>query len=103
MTGEGGDRGSDGSRDAAAQRGLGIEESLSQLKQSGRAALGAGGEALKAFRVLLAADVALARAAAGRSLALAGVAMAFGASCWMLLMAALVTWLARGLGLSFPL
>lgn len=86
-----------------ARRAPGIEEAFAQLKDTGRAAFGAGNDAFKAFRILLAADFSLARSALGRSLAFAGMAVAFGASCWLLLMAALVTWLARGLGLSFPL
>ena len=86
-----------------ARREPGIEEAFAQLKDTGRAALGAGNDAFKAFRILVAADVALARSALGRSLAFTGMAVAFGASAWLLLMAALVTWLVRSLGLSFPL
>lgn len=86
-----------------ARRGPGIDEAFAEVKHAGQAALGAGNEAFKAFRILLAADVSLARSALGRSLAFAGAAIVFGGSCWLLLMAALVTWLARGLGLSFPL
>jgi hypothetical protein len=78
----------------------GIDEAFAQLRDSGRATWSAGNDAFKAFRILFAADVSLARSAFGRTLALTGVAIAFGASC--LLMAALVTWLARGVGLSFP-
>lgn len=81
----------------------GIDEAFAQLRESGTATWKAGNDAFKAFRILFAADVSLARSAFGRTLALTGVAIAFGASCWLLLMAALVTWLARGLGLSFPL
>lgn len=80
----------------------GIDEAFAQLRDSGRATWSAGHDAFKAFRILFAADVSLARSAFGRTLALTGVAIAFGASCWLLLMAALVTWLARGVGLSFP-
>ena len=89
-------------RDPGARGAPGIDEAFAELRDTGRAALGAGNEAFKAFRILFAADVSLARSALGRTLALTGVAIAFGASCWLLLMAALVTWLARGVGLSFP-
>lgn len=81
----------------------GVAEAYEELRDTGRATLRAGNEAFKAFRILFAADVSLARSAFGRTLALTGVAIAFGASCWLLLMAALVTWLARGVGLSFPI
>ncbi len=90
-------------RDTGARRAPGIDEAFAELRDTGRAALGAGSDAFKAFRILLAADVSLARSALGRALAFAGVAIAFGGSCWLLLMAALVTWLAHGAGLSFPL
>lgn len=86
-----------------AGKAPGIDEAFAKLRDSGRATWGAGNDAFKAFRILFAADVSLARSAFGRTLALTGVAIAFGASCWLLLMAALVTWLARGVGLSFPL
>lgn len=85
-----------------AGKAPGIDEAFAQLRDSGRATWSAGNDAFKAFRILFAADVSLARSAFGRTLALTGVAIAFGASCWLLLMAALVTWLARGVGLSFP-
>lgn len=81
----------------------GIGDALGELRDAGRATLGAGNEALKALRILFGADISLARSAMGRALALAGVAIAFGASCWLLTMAALVTWLARGLGWPLPL
>ncbi len=90
-------------RASDAPRAPGIDEAFAELKDTGRAALGAGNDAFKAFRILLAADVSLARSALGRTLAFTGAAIAFGGSCWLLLMAALVTWLARGVGLSFPL
>lgn len=74
-------------------------ESLRQIGATSRAGLGAAGDAAKAFRSLLAADVSLARSAFGRTLALTGVAIAFGASCWLLLMAAAILFLTRQLGL----
>ena len=76
-----------------------LAESLRRIGDTGRAGIGAAGDAAKAFRSLLAADVSLARSALGRTLALTGVAIAFGASCWLLLMAALIVFLSRQLGL----
>jgi len=93
--------GQPGTRRDDAQRAPGIDEAFAQLKDTGRATWSAGNDAFKAFRILFTADVSLARSAFGRTLALTGVAIAFGASCWLLLMAALVTWLSRGLGMSF--
>lgn len=85
---------------AGEQPAPGVVDAFDQLKDTGRATWSAGSDALKAFRILFAADVSLARSAMGRMLALTGVAIAFGASCWLLLMAAAVTWLFRGVGLS---
>lgn len=79
----------------------GIADAYEELRDTGRATWSAGNDAFKAFRILFAADVSLARSALGRMIALMGVAVAFGASCWLLLMAALVTFLSRGLGLPF--
>jgi len=76
----------------------GLEETLRQLGASGRATWSAGQDARKAFQILLSADVSLARSAFGRTLAFTGVAIAFGASAWLLLMATLVTALSLGLG-----
>jgi hypothetical protein len=90
-----------GTRRDDARRAPGIDEAFAQLKDTGRATFSAGNDAFKAFRILFTADVSLARSAFGRTLAFTGVAIAFGASCWLLLMAALVTWLSRGLGMSF--
>jgi hypothetical protein len=76
----------------------GIEASLKELGASGRATWNAGRDAGKALRILLSADVSLARSAFGRTLAFTGVAIAFGASAWLLLMAALIAGLSLGLG-----
>lgn len=81
----------------------GVADAFEEFKDTGRATLRAGNEAFKAFRILFAADVSLARSAFGRTLAMTAVAIAFGGSCWLLLMAALVTWLSRGVGLPFAL
>jgi hypothetical protein len=81
----------------------GIDDAVRELGAAGRATLEAGRDAGKAFRILFAADVSLARSAFGRTLALTGVAIAFGASAWLLLMAALIVGLSRGLGMSWAL
>ncbi|WP_147654041.1 phage holin family protein [Vulcaniibacterium gelatinicum] len=73
-------------------------ESLRQVGAAGRASAGAAQDALKALRALVAADLALARSAFGRSLACTGLAIAFGGSAWLLLVTALMAWLAQDLG-----
>ena len=80
-----------------------LAESLRQLGATGRATWGAGRDAAAAFRILLSADISLARSAFGRTLAFTGVAIAFGASAWLLLMAALIVWLNQGLGWAWSL
>ncbi|MEG2940826.1 MAG: phage holin family protein [Thermomonas sp.] len=67
-----------------------LGEALHALGADGRAGLKAASESLKALRILVAADFSLARSAFGRTLALTGVAIAFGASAWLLLMAAMI-------------
>ncbi|GAB1406816.1 phage holin family protein [Thermomonas brevis] len=80
-----------------------LSDSLHALGDDARAGLKAASDAAKALRILVSADVSLARSAFGRTLAFTGVAIAFGASTWLLLMAALVVWLSRGLGLAWSL
>ena len=80
-----------------------LKEALRQLGASGRATLGAANDASKALRILVTADISLARSAFGRTLAFTGVAIAFGASAWLLLMAALIAWLSLGLGWAWSL
>jgi hypothetical protein len=75
-----------------------LAESLRQLRDAGRSTWSAGHDAFKALRILFSADVSLARSAFGRTLALTAVGIAFGASAWLLLMAALIAWLSLGLG-----
>ena len=72
------------------QAAPGLEDTLRDLGAEGRAGLKAASDAAKALRILVAADISLARSALGRALALAGVAIAFGASGWLLLMAAMI-------------
>ncbi|WP_235893695.1 phage holin family protein [Cognatilysobacter lacus] len=63
--------------------------------------MSAASDASRAFRGLIAADVSLARSAFGRSVAFTGLAVAFGASAWLLLMATLVMLLRVQAGLSW--
>lgn len=83
-------------RDAAPAPDL--SEALREFSASGRAGLKAANDAAKSLRILIAADVSLARSAFGRTLALTGVAIAFGASAWLLLMATIIVALSRGAG-----
>ena len=97
----------DGARDAAgADAGPepvpGLGDTLRQLGEGGRATWQASRDAAKALRLLVASDISLARSAFGRTLAFSGVAIAFGGSAWLLLMAALVAWLSLDLGWSWP-
>lgn len=80
-----------------------VLESLRQIGQTGRASLDAARGAAKAMRKLVAADISLARSAFGRTLALTGVAIAFGASAWLLLMSVLVVLLNGKFGLPWTL
>lgn len=80
-----------------------IADAFREFSASGKAGLKAANDVAKALRILIAADFALARSAFGRTLAMTGVAIAFGASSWMLLMAALIVALTQGLGWSWPL
>lgn len=70
-----------------------------QLYSAGRAGLGASGDAFKALRRLVAADIALARSAAGRALAFGSLAIVFGGSAWLLLMASLIVFLSLAVGI----
>jgi len=76
-----------------------LGEAIRDVGTAAREGLKEAGGAAKAFRALLAADVSLARSAFGRAMALTGVAIVFGASCWLLLMATLIVFLSRQLGL----
>jgi hypothetical protein len=76
---------------------------LRELLTAGSTTWSASREALTALRILLLADISLARSAFGRTLALTGVAIAAGASAWLLLMAALILFLSRQLGVPWSL
>ena len=104
MDPSGDDRGASPGADAGGGVGTPeLGESLRQVGAAGRASLDAASDAAKAFRTLIVADISLARSALGRTLALTGVAIAFGASAWLLLMAALIVFLNDRLGWSWGL
>jgi hypothetical protein len=75
-------------------------ESIRQIGDAGKAGWEATGDVFRSLRTLFLADFSLARSALGRTLALTGVAIVFGGSGWLLLMAALMLLLTRQLG--FP-
>lgn len=87
---------------AAAQPAPDISQTLRGLREEGVAGLKAAGDVAKALRILVAADISLARSAFGRTLAFTAIAIAFGATSWLLLMAALVAALVAA-GLSWLL
>ena len=78
------------SDDRAGNEVSDLLESFRQVGQTGQAGLAAARDASKAFRTLVSADVSLARSAFGRTLAFTAVAIVFGASAWLLLMASVV-------------
>lgn len=80
-----------------------LSEALRELGATGRAGLGAASDAAKALRILVSADISLARSAFGRTLAFTGVAIAFGGSAWLLLMAMTTALLHDQLGWSWTL
>ena len=67
-----------------------LGDALRDVGDAGKDTLKASVDAAKAFRTLVLADISLARSAFGRALAFTGVAIAFGASAWLLLMAAMI-------------
>jgi hypothetical protein len=101
MTGEAGteNEGPEARDDGARERATpGIADALKELGDTGRATWSAGREAASALRILVSADISLARSAIGRALAMTAVAIVFGASAWLLLMAALIAWLSIDVG-----
>lgn len=75
-----------------------LKESLRQVGAAGKSSFEASTDAAKAFRSLFFADVSLARSAFGRTVAFAGLAIACGASAWLLAMATLIAFLRGTLG-----
>lgn len=80
-----------------------LGESLRHMGDVGREGLKAATDAAKALRILVSADLSLARSAFGRALAFTGMAVAFGGSAWMLMMAALTAVLHDALHWSWTL
>ena len=85
--------------DGSAAPDLG--EAIRDVGAAARAGLSEAGNAAKAFRSLVAADVSLARSAFGRTLAFTAGAIVFGVVAGLMLSAAIVMGLSRGLGLPF--
>ncbi|ALN59794.1 phage holin family protein [Lysobacter enzymogenes] len=80
---------------------LPIDEAVREIGEAGREGLSAALDTGRALRGLLIADLALARSALGRALMWVAVAIVFGASTWLLLMAALIALLQGALGWSW--
>lgn len=80
-----------------------LGEALHALGADSRAGLKAASDSFKALRILMAADFSLARSAFGRTLAFTGMAIAFGASAWLLLMGAMIAGMHSAGGLSWPI
>lgn len=91
----------DGSGEGARPRGPSLEESYRDIRDAGREGLSAAADTGRALRGLLAADLALARSALGRAMLWVSVAIVFGASSWLLLMATLIALLQGVLGWSW--
>lgn len=78
----------------------GVGEAARHLHQAGRESWESVSDMRRAFARLVSADITLARLALARAAVWMGIAVAFGASGWLLLMAALITGL-HALGLSW--
>lgn len=78
-----------------------IDEAFRDIGEAGREGLSAALDTGRALRGLLIADLALARSALGRAMLWVSVAIIFGASSWLLLMAALIALLQGVLGWSW--
>lgn len=87
-------------RDPAPEPPPDLGESLHDIGASAKASFGAAADSARALRTLISADLSLARSAMGRALTFAGVAVVFGASAWLFLMATLVA-LLRQFGISW--
>lgn len=68
-----------------------LGEAARQLHAAGRESLDSMRDMRRAFARLVSADIALARIALGRAAVWMGMAVAFGSSAWLLLMAALIS------------
>lgn len=86
---------------SAADQVAELLESFREVGSTGRAGLAGARDAGKAMRTLVAADVSLARSAFGRTLAFTAIAIVLGVVAGLMLSAALVFAMSRGLGLPF--
>ena len=77
-----------------------LDESVRRVTAAGRQTFASGRDTARALRRLLRADLALARAAAGRTLAWLALTIVFGTSAWLLTLALLVI-LLHSFGLSW--
>lgn len=89
-----------GSAERAATETPHLDESIRRIRAAATETLSSGLDSGRALRKLVSADFALARSATGRALAWAGVAVVFGASAWLLAMAAAIA-LLQAWGLSW--
>ena len=78
-------------------------DAFREVGAAGRSGVASARQAGEALRALVAADIALARNALGRALAFTAIAIVFGVSAWLLMMAALVAVLATMLQWSWLL
>lgn len=76
--------------DDAQEKPPHLDESVRRIGAAGRASFDSALDSGRALRRLVIADLALARSAFGRAMAWVGVAIVFGASAWLLVMAAMI-------------
>ena len=84
----------------AERKAEGVDDAVRAIGAEGRATLDSALDTGRALRRLFSADLALARSALGRALAWTAVAIAFGASGWVISMGVLVA-LMQASGLSW--
>lgn len=89
-----------GTADGRGEKPPHLDESVRRIGAAGRATVEAGLDTGRALRKLISADFALARSALGRALVWAVVAIVFGASAWLVMIAILVA-LLNAFGLSW--
>jgi uncharacterized membrane protein YqjE len=81
--------------DGEAYKAPGLEESIREVGQAGRATVDSAKHTMRSLRRLASFEFALARSAFGRALAWSGVAIVFGASAWLLLAGTLIALMQR--------
>lgn len=81
--------------DGDAYKAPGLDESIREVGQAGRATVDSAKHTLRSLRRLASFEFALARSAFGRALAWSGVAIVFGASAWLLLAGTLIALMQR--------